>query len=418
MSIVVIGLNHRKVPIELLERATVTAEALPKVLHDLCSRPNVSECVVLSTCNRTEVYALAERFHGAFQDIRDFFCDLTRLAPEQLTDHLYSQHDTDAVAHLFAVAAGLDSAVLGESEILGQVKVAWEQAQREGAARSSLNLLFRHALETGKRVRTETAIGRSTASISYAAVEMATERLGSLADRRVLVIGAGEMGEGMAVALAGAAGDVVIANRTHARAAALAERIGGRAVALAEVPHELARADVVLTSVGAGTVLLDRELVEAARADETRPLLVVDIAVPRDVDASVAQLPGVTLLDLDDLREWAARGRAERAAEADIVRHLVAEEVVRFGDVAAARQAAPLIAQLHDRAEHLRLAELARHRARLAGLDDKQWDAVEALTRGLIAKLLHEPVVRLKDDAGTPRGERNASVLRDLFDLP
>ena len=416
MSVVVIGLNHRTVPLELLERTTVAADALPKALHDLLSRPNVDEAVLVSTCNRTEVYAVAERFHGAFQDIRDFLCGVAGMAPEQLQPHLYSQHDAAAAAHLFSVAAGLESAVLGESEILGQVRTAWATAQAEGAAKSALNLLFRHALEVGKRARTETAIGRSTASVSHAAVEMVAERFGPLQDAKVLVVGAGEMGEGIVSALTGAGvGHVTVVNRTHERAVELAQRLAGRAVPFIELPAALADADVLLTSTGSGTVVVEADVVERAKAG--RPLLVVDVAVPRDVDAAVADLPGVTLLDLDDLRDWAARGIAERAVEAARVRLIIAEEVVNYGEVVVARQAAPLVAQLHEHAESVRAGELARYRNRLGELDERERDAVDALTRAIVAKLLHDPTVNLKRDAGTPRGERNAAAVRDLFDL-
>jgi glutamyl-tRNA reductase len=416
LSIVVIGLNHRTVPLELLERTTVTAEALPKALHDLVSRPNINEVVLLSTCNRTEVYAVAERFHPAFADIRDFLCDLAHLAPEDLQPHLYSQHDVAAVAHLFSVATGLESAVLGEHEILGQVRSAWSVAQQEGTARSSLNQLFRHALETGKRARTETGIARSTASVSYAAVEMATERFGPLAGAKVLVVGAGEMGEGIVAALSRTGlGEVVVVNRTYERAVDLAERVGGRARPFSALGAALTEADVLLTSTGSGSVLIDADMVERATAG--RPLLVVDVAVPRDVDAAVALVPGVTLLDLDNLRDWAARGMAERAAEAAKVGHIVAEEVGRYAEEIAARQAAPLVAQLHEHADAIRESELQRFGGKLAGLDERQRATVEALTRAIVAKLVHEPTASLKRDAGTPRGERNAEAVRDLFDL-
>jgi glutamyl-tRNA reductase len=414
VSVVVIGLNHRTVPIELLERFAVSADALGKALHDLCGRSNIAEAVVLSTCNRTEVYAVADRFHPAYGDIRDFLCDLSQLAPEDLTDHLYSDHDHGAVRHLFSVAAGLESTVLGESEILGQVRTAWERAQAEGASRASLNLLFRHAVEVGKRARTETAIGRSTASVSHAAVEMARDRLGTLAGRTVLVVGAGEMGEGIVVALAAAGtGEVLVANRTLARAEELADRVGGSAISLDAVAAALPFADVVLTSTGAGLLVTE----ETVPSRDGRPLMVIDIAVPRDVAAGVGLMPDVTLLDLDDLREWAARGRAERQGEVAAVQSIIGDEVQRFADVVEARQVAPLISQLHDYAEQVRLGELIRFASRLDGLDDRQRAAVEAMTRGLVAKLLHAPSVRLKDDAGTPRGERNASALRDLYDL-
>ena len=420
MPVVVIGLNHRTAPLELLERTTVAPDALAKALTDVCSRPNVNEAVVLSTCNRTEVYAVVERFHGAYQDIRDFLCDLAAAAPEDLADHLYSQFDDDAVLHLFEVASGLDSAVLGESEILGQVRTAWERARTEGAARAGLNLLFRHALEVGKRVRTETAIGRSTASVSYAAVAMATDRLGTLEGRRVLVVGAGDMGEGMAVALRHAGvGEMLVANRTVRRAVEVASRVDGLAVGLHEVDEALVDADVLLTSTGAGSVLFEHHAIAGLmerRPD--RPLLIVDVAVPRDVDRGVTAIPGVTLLDLDDLRAFAERGVNERRGEAAAARAIAVDELDRYAELATARQAAPLVSRLYERAESVRQAELERHRSKLDDLDDQQRAAVDAVTKGLVAKLLHEPSVRLKSAAGSPRGERYAEVLRDLFDLP
>ena len=418
MSIVVIGVNHRTAPIDLLERVSLSGTELTKAITGLVSRANIREAAVLSTCNRTEVFAVAERFHGAYADIRDFFCELGGMQPDELHPHLYSQHDDAAVSHLFEVAAGLDSAVLGESEILGQVRSAWEIAQAEGGTKATLNLLFRHAIETGKRARTETSIGRHTASVSHAAVEMAHERLGGIAGRRVLVVGAGEMGEGIAVALVGAgATDITVTNRTQARAAQLAQRVSGNIVPFSQLGAALREADVLLTCTGAGTIIIDHELVVAARLGISSPLLVVDIAVPRDVAADVEQAPDVTLLNLDHLRDWAARGIALRAAEADRVRSIVGEEVERFGLEATARQAAPLVAQLHEKADHVRLAELERFANRLASLEPAQREAVEAVTKGIVAKMLHQLSVRLKDDAGTPQGERNAAAVRDLFDL-
>jgi glutamyl-tRNA reductase len=418
MSIVVIGVNHRTGPLALLERLAIAPDAQGKAIGGLISRHSIREAVVLSTCNRTEVYAVAEHFHGAYADIRDFFCDVAGLGADELQSHLYSQHDDAAVTHLFEVAAGLDSAVLGESEILGQVRSAWELAQHEGGAKATLNLLFRHAVETGKRARTETSIGRGTASVSHAAVEMATERLGSLAGRRVLVVGAGEMGEGIAAALVHAgANSICVTNRTAGRAAALADRVGAAVVPFDDLPAALADAEVLLTCTGAGGTLIDFDLLDSARRGSTSPLLIVDIAVPRDVAGDVIRLPHVTLLNLDDLRDWAGRALALRAEEAHRVNVIVSEEVERFGLEATARQAAPLVAQLHQSAEEIRQSEIERFTAKLASLDDAQRAAVQAMTKGIVAKLLHKPSVKLKDEAGTPKGQRNAAAIRDLFDL-
>jgi glutamyl-tRNA reductase len=403
----------------VLERVAVSGDQVLKTLHDVCSRPNVSEAVIVSTCNRIEIYAVAERFHGAFGDIRDVLCNLGGLSPDELHPHLYSQHDDAAIAHLFEVAAGLDSAVLGESEILGQVRSAWELARVEGAAKATLNLLFRHALEVGKRARTETAIGRGTASVSHAAVEMAEDRLGGLAGRRVLIVGAGEMAEGTAVALSAAGvAEVAVANRTVDRAVALAARVGGRVHPFADLGLAVAEADLVVSCTGAGAVVIDTDTVETGLVHRgSRPLMIVDIAVPRDIDAAVGQLPGVTLLDLDDLRAWAERGLQMRAAEVESVHRIVGEEVERHVLDVAARQAAPLVASLRSKAEGIRSSELDRFQAKLADLTPAQREAVEALTHGIVNKLLHDPSVRLKEDAGSPRGERYASAVRELFDL-
>jgi len=419
VSIVVFGVNHRTGPLSLLERVTIADDAIAKTVHGLMARPNIREVVVLSTCNRTEVYAVAEKFHGAYGDLRDFFCDLGGFSPEELSPHVYSQHDDAAISHLFEVAAGLDSAVVGESEILGQVRSAWERSQHEGGSLSTLNLLFRHAIETGKRARTETSIGRHTASVSQAAVDMARENLGTVEGLTVLVVGAGEMGEGVTIAMADAGiSEVLVTNRTIAKAQALADRVSGSVTEFYRLAETLTQADVVVTCTGAGTTVIDVEMVSKAMQQRTsRPLFIVDIAVPRDVESDVATIDGVTLLDLDNLRDWAARGQALRAAEAQAVRNIVAEELERFTLELTARQAAPLVALLHARAEVVRLAEIDRLQKKLSSLSDEQQQAVDALTKGIVAKLLHDMSVRLKDDAGTPRGERNSAAVRDLFDL-
>ncbi len=417
MSIVVIGVNHRSGPLSVLERVAMGADEIPKAVENLVSRDNIREVVVLSTCNRTEIYAVTERFHGAYADIRDFLCDLGSISPDELLPHLYSQHDDAAVTHLFEVAAGLDSAVVGEAEILGQIRQAWEVAQREAGARTTMNLLFRHALGVGKRARSETGIARGTASVSHAAVEMAVEHYGSIEGRRVAVVGAGTMGEGITVALRGAGvGEVVVVNRSAERAVALAERIEGVAVGFDQLAVAIGAADLVLTCTGSGSPLVTPEVLEASPR-LGRPLLIVDVSVPRDVSSTVAEIADVTVFDLDDLARWADRGRLQRLAEVDQVRVIVAEEVERFGAQAAALQAAPLVTALRDRAELLRMAEIDRHAKRLARLDDEQRQLIEAITRGVVAKLLHEPSVRLRNQAGTPQGERNAASVADLFDL-
>ena len=420
MSVVVVGLNHRTVPLEVLERMTVSDARLPKALADLCSRDSLAEAVVLSTCMRTEIYIVADTFHGAVQDVRNFLSELSFAPPEVFSDHLYSFYEDAAVSHLFKVASGLDSAVVGETEILGQVKDAWERAAAEKACGPALGALFRHAVEVGKRVRSDTGISRGTTSVSQAAVQMAAEKLRGLSGRRILVLGAGDMGEGMAVALAGSIGDgeVLVANRTRARAAALAARVGGRVVDFGSLGSALTEADVLLTSTGSPSVLVDAgEMAVVMDERQGRPLLIVDVAVPRDVDPAVGSLPGVTLLDMDDLRAFADAGLAGRRREVARVQQIIAEEVERHTATASARELSPLIVALRARGEDVRVAELERFRAKLDALSPAERDTVEALTKGILAKLLHEPTVRLKEAAGSPRGDRLADALRALFDL-
>ena len=452
MSVVVVGANHRTASLDLLERMVVSGDRLPKLLHDLDGGEDVSEVVVLATCNRTEVYLVAERFHGAYSQVRDFFSDLTFLPPDLFAENLYVHYDDQAVQHLFRVAAGLDSAVPGEHEILGQVRGAWDIARAEGTSRRSMNLLFRHALEVGKRARTETRIAHHVTSVSQAAVIMAGEHFANvelslepggvgseqpaarcagsraasgLSGRRALVVGAGGMARGMASFLADAGvAELVIANRSVERAehlaTSLSEHSGSasiRGVGLEALGVELSTADVVLTATAAVEPVVSFDQVSDALRGRTEPLLVVDVGVPRDVDPEVGSLDGVELLDMESVAALTEANLAARHAETDAVRAIVDEELVRFAAVVNAREAAPVVTSLREQAEDVRTAEFERFAGRLQGLDDEQREAVEALTRGMIAKLLHGPTVRLKDSAGSSRGDRLAESVRDLFDL-
>jgi glutamyl-tRNA reductase len=418
--LIVVGLNHRTVPVELLERTTVPEHQLAKVLHDLSAREHLLETVVLSTCNRTEVYARCTHFHAAVGDVRDFLAAYSGAAPDDLEAHLYTYYDDAAVAHLFSVAAGLDSMIIGESEILGQVREAWQAAVREQTASQILSRLFKHAVESGKRVRAETGVSRHPVSIPSAAVTVAAEHLGTFDGARVLVVGAGQMGSGLASTLRSrGAAHVWVANRTVARAEALAARIGGEAVPLSDVADTLVEADVLLTSTASREVVVERSTVEMVMACRNgRPLLVVDVGLPRDVDPGVREVNDVTLLDLDDLKEFAQRSAEKRRREIGKVREILAAEIERYRAERAAREVAPLVASLRDLGESVREHELERFRARLAKLDPEARALVDEVTRGIVNKLLHEPTVRVKDAAGTPRGDYYADALGTLFDLP
>ncbi len=419
MSVVIVGLNHRTVPLPVLERMTVTSSRLPKALHDLRGRRHLAEAVLLSTCARTEIYVEADKFHGAIQSVRDFLAEQSFTAPEEFGDHLYDFYEDAAAQHLFRVASGLDSAVLGEGEILGQVGRAAETARAEGTCGPVLSSLFRHAVLVGKRARSETAISRGVTSVSQAAVALAERTVGSLSGREVLVLGAGDTGEGMAQALKENGGaDVRVANRTARKAAEVAHRVGGTPVAVGDLGQHLVEVDVLLTSTSSEEIVLTADDVAAVMGERAgRPLLVVDVAVPRDVDPAAAGLDGVTLLDMSDITAFARLGRDARAGEVLSVEAIVQDEVGRYRAATASREVAPLVASLHDRAEAVRVAELDRFRTRLAALDEKDRAAVDALTRGIVAKLLHDPTVGLKDNAGTAQGDRLSDAVRTLFDL-
>ncbi len=425
LSVIVVGLEQHQVPLDVLERVAIAEDDLGKVVAGLRDRANLAEVVVLSTCMRTELYAVVERFHEGVTDLQEFLAGMARTPVEDL-EHSWTVLFDDAVTgHLFEVAAGLRSSVLGESEVLGQVRRALERAQAEHASGPVLSTLFRHAVQTGRHVRTTTAIAQGSTSLSHVAVELAASRLGgSLAGRHVVVVGAGEMGEGMVQALSGH-GDlaqVVVANRTVGRASTLAARVGGTGVGLAGIVDAVASADVVFVSTAASLPVLDAELLgpaSAARAGAAgaAPLVVVDLGVPRNVDPAVGALSGIDLLDMDDLTEHAERAMAGRRAELSAAQEIVAHEVERYRAEERARGAAPMVSALRTRVEELRRAELDRHRGRLSELDERQWQEVDAVVGDVLAKLLHQPTVAVKEAAGTPRGERLVEALRTLFDL-
>jgi glutamyl-tRNA reductase len=419
VSFVVVGLNHRTVPLPVLERVAVPSVAVPKALRDLAGREFLAEVALLSTCNRTEVYAFCTKFHPGVADASEFLAEQAGMKAADLAEHIYSYYDEAAIAHLFGVAAGVDSVILGEGQILGQVRDALKVAEEEGTASHNLGRMFRFAIEVGKRSRAETGIGRGAVSLSSAAVALATERLGTLVEQRVLVLGAGEMGEGMARSLAGSGvAEVVVAGRGTERSTELATRVGGRAIPIDQLPQALIAADLVLTSTGASEVVITQDEIELAMQRRFgRPLLIVDIAVPRDVDPGVADVPGVTLLDMDDLKTFAESSMDRRRREVARVRRIISAELERLRTERTGREVAPLVSALRSRGEDIRIAELERFRAKLEAVDPKTAEAIEALTRGIVAKLLHEPTVRVKEAAGSGRGELYADALSALFDL-
>lgn len=422
MSFVVIGLNHATAPLDLLEQVTVSGDDLPKALHDLSLRTHISEAVVLSTCNRTEIYVEAERFHGAFQDVRDFLAQISFVAPERVGDALYTFYDDHAVEHLFRVSAGVDSAVLGEHEILGQVKRSWQAAQDNDCVGPHLNAVFRSALEVGKRVRTETGISRHVASVSQAAIVLANDRIDradGLAGTNAVLIGAGEMGSGMALSLAELGLEsITVISRTMGTADDLATRIGATTRPIDELEDALVDCDVAFTSTAAPSLVIQADsLASVMERRNGTPLLIVDVALPRDVDPAAANLAGLDLCDLEAVGAFVAEGLESRAAEIDHATSIIDDEVRRYAEQIGQKSVAPLITEFRSHAEQIRVDEVARQTARLSELSDEQRQAVDDVTRAVLNKLLHEPTVRLKESATSLRGERLAAALRELFDL-
>ena len=427
MSVIVVGLEQKQAPLELLDRVSITEAETPKALGRLRDQPNLSEAVLLSTCLRTEVYAVVERFHDGVAEIQEFLAEVSGSSVDALSEFCTIRFDDDVTDHLFSVAAGLDSAVLGESEVLGQVRRAWERAQGEHSSGPVLGTLFRHAVETGKRVRSETAIARGITSLSHGAVALAADRRsGGLAGTRVAVIGAGEMGEGVAQALDDRGVEhLVMANRTAERVESLVAGLPASAADTVETRDLddlvtlLGEVDVAFTTVGTSHPIVTRADLEAALTRRTgRPdLLVIDLGMPRNVEPESASLDGLVLLDMDDLRAAVADALTGRQEEVEAATGIVTDEVERYRAASRARDAAPMVSALRSRVEEARLAELDRQRSKRSDLDEAQWEQVDAVTRAMVAKLLHQPTVVLKEAAGTPRGERLVESLRALFDL-
>lgn len=415
MSVLVVGISHRSAPVSLLEQVTVGVGENPGVVAGLRAAGPVAEAVVLSTCNRVEVYADTEGFHAGVDAVSDLLARISGVPLDDLKKHLYVHWEGQAVLHLFEVACGLDSMVVGESQILGQLRRAYATA-RDGGAGPTLHELFQKALKVGKRAHSETGIDEAGRSLVTVGLERAVDAVGPLDGRSVLVIGAGSMGalSGATLRRAGC-GEVVVANRTLDRAQRLAENLEGRAVGLDDLDAALVDADVVVSSTGATGLVVSRELVESAMDKRAgRPLAVLDLALPRDVDPSVRDLPGVTLVDLESLQEVLAT--TEAAADVEAARGIVTQEVGDFLAWQRAAKIAPTVVALRSRADEVVEAELARLAGRLP-LDDAASAEVHATVRRVVDKLLHTPTVRVKELHESPEGLSYADALRELFGL-
>jgi glutamyl-tRNA reductase len=407
------GLNHKTAPLDVRERVAFSKEQLAEALPLLKER--VGECILLSTCNRTEIYASAEKPAGAAADIRRFVADYHSLDRESVNAQFEDRTDIDAVRHLFRVSSGLDSMILGESEILGQVRGAMTVAGECHTLGALVSRLFHRAIRTGRRVRQETGLGRNALSAGYVAVKLAQRVLGDLGELRVLLIGAGEAGQLVARALrASGAGDLMIANRTAARGLELAESLDGTAVPFQEVGSWLENVDVAITAIEADEFLLTREGISAATQRRNgRAMFLFDLAVPRNIEPDAASVDNVSLFNIDDLSSMVEDNRAERREAAAEAEKIVEEEIGGFMAWWESLEAVPLIKALHQRAERIRLGELERALRKLDDLSAEEAEVVDAMTRSLVNRMLHDPTVSLKQRSD----EALLKAARELFGL-
>jgi len=419
MKLLITGVSHRTAPVEVRERLAFREETLPAALADLKSREGVSECVILSTCNRVEITVTTEDHADPQAVIDSFLADHKDLASSVLSPHIFRHEGRDAIHHLFRVAASLDSMVVGEPQILGQLKAAYAVAKSTGACCGWLDGLLSRAFSVAKRVRSETGIGQMAVSVSYAAVELARKIFGSLNNRTVMIVGAGKMSELAARHLRrSGATHVFVTNRTHERAVEMAKLFQGTPVEYSRFTAMLPEVDILIASSGAPHYILHKEEMQRViSARRNKPMFLIDIAVPRNIDPAINNLDNVFLYDIDDLQEVVNSNLRERMKEADHAEQMVADEVERMMARLKIAEVTPTIVCLQEQLEQIRLGELEKIRRRMGPLTPQQEEALEALTRGIMNKVAHGPISELRSQAGKPEGVHVVAAIRKAFHL-
>jgi len=418
LYIVVVGVNHRSAPVEIREVLSFSDLHMMEQLVVLRGMPSITEAVLLSTCNRTEVYAVATDLGQGLASVREFLSRRSGVDLFQLQNYTYSHTLYEAIRHLFRVVCGLDSMLLGETQVLGQVRDAYRAAVGAGTTGVVFNTLFQQALAVGKRVRSETGIDQRAVSVSYAAVEMAREHFGDLAGRTVLVVGAGKMSGLTARYLVENGVDgVIVSNRSYDRAVRLAGQCQGKAVRFDELYRHLARADIVISCTAATHHVIRAAELARVLAGREREMLMVDLAVPRDIEPAVGQLPGITLFDIDDVKDVVDQNLAERRLRAVRAEAIVEEELNSFMRWHGSLFVVPTIAALKQRGEAVKEEELQKALNKLGSLDDHDRKVVATLAGAIVNRLLHEPVTHLKEYALTPQGHLYTETLQNLFNL-
>lgn len=419
MHIVAIGINYRSATVDIREPFSVPADALDAALSDLIARADIAEAVLVSTCNRTEVYAVSSDVQGAIDEIESFFAQLSGLSPYSFHTHLYRLTDYDAVRHLLRVVVGMDSMVIGETQILGQVRSAFLSAQSLGTTGPVFNHLFRNAVAFAKRAQTETSIGQSAVSVSYAAASLARKVFTSLSDKTALIIGAGKMAELTLTHLRSQGiARVLVVNRTLDRALTLATRFAGEAFAMEDLPLALAQADIVVSSTGAREYVLTPDVLTLTqRRRKHRPLFCVDIAVPRDVDPAIAKFDGVYVYDIDDLQDVVSSSVALRKQEALRVEDMITEQVEAFARWVTEQDVTPLISQLRERTNQMQAAVLESLAHKLPELDEREWKVIQKHLGSIVNQMLREPIASLKDSVNEPGGQDVVQAFARIFNL-
>jgi glutamyl-tRNA reductase len=418
-ELLTLGVSHKTAPLELRERLSLTEGRAVGALRELTAAADIHEAAAISTCNRTELYLIVSDPVEAESTALGVLTRQAEIRPTELLGHLYSLRSTDAARHLFSVTAGLDSMIVGEAEVQGQVKRAYELALLEGGTGPILNRLFRGALASGGRAREETGISEKGLSVSSVAVELAQRTLGDLAKRRVLVIGAGETAELVASALlARGVSTAFVANRRYDRAIGLAQRFGGGAVRFEELPHQLEVADIVVSATNSPHHILERDDIAQVMASRAgRPLLLVDIAVPRDIEPTCREVAGVTLHDIDDVQQIVERNASGRQAEARRAELIIAAEVERFERWLASLEVVPTIVALRERGEEVVRRVLAENDSRWEDLGEADRERLARMANAIVSRLLHEPTLRMKRAAGSEDAYLYVSALHELFGL-
>jgi glutamyl-tRNA reductase len=419
MHLILVGLSHKTAPVEIREKLTFPASRQEEALALLTSGTQVAEAVILSTCNRTELYAVTAGEDAGIETVIGFLAEYHALDADELARYLYVIKGEAVVRHLFRVVASLDSMVVGEAQILGQVKEAYDHAFCAGSTGRAFNRLFRQSFEVGKRVRTETAIGETAVSISYAAVELAKKVFDSLAGRTILILGAGKMSELTAKHLVSqGVNTVLVANRTYERAQELAERFDGEAIRFEDLFTRMREADIVISSTAATSyVVAKADVAPVLKGRGGQPLFLIDIAVPRDIDPAVNDLHGVFLYDIDDLSGVVESNLEERTREAQRAEVIIEDEIGKFITWRESLEVVPTVAAIRAKAEALRQGELEKALKRLGDLSDKEVQTVEALTSAIVNKMLHGPTHRLKQAASLKDGYTYVEIARALYGL-